>query len=381
LSVDGMQSRAAQRSHPLSTGEADGVSEWLHFDIHGRVGMRVAADAPTASQLSDMFAAFRTSASQPADITIASRQEPMLDPGYGEDEYEYTSSALRMVHSDVQVVADGEGFRAHGRREMLTTVLPLVDRVAAQRGAAMIHAATCDFRGHGVALPAWGGVGKTSTIAKLLKIEGVGFMGDDWAFLGVDGELLGYAKPMFIKPHHRPIYPHLFDNHSKPLIPSRLSRPVARFTTLVHPAVTRYPRIAAASRRWSPEHMMVTPQRALPGAIISRQAPLAAAIFVERYGGSQTRLEMRDRRWMVSRMVGNFNIEMPHHSQQLVAAMGAVGLLPLERAYAEKAAVLDQGLGDCPTMILQVPREMSADEASDSIVEHLRGILGDLNVL
>src|SRR3712207_7723732 len=63
-----------------------------------------------------------------------------------------------------------------------------------------------------------------------------------------DGRLLGYAKPMFIKPHHREIYPHLFERRRKPLVPSRLSRPVSRFTSLVHPVVTQYPRDRKSTR-------------------------------------------------------------------------------------------------------------------------------------
>ena len=41
-------------------------------------------------------------------------------------------------------------------------------------------AATVSIDGDGVALPAAGGVGKTSTIAKLMRCPGVGFMGDDY---------------------------------------------------------------------------------------------------------------------------------------------------------------------------------------------------------
>ena len=130
----------------------------------------------------------------------------------------------------------------------------------------MIHAATMAYRGHAIALPAAGGTGKTSTAAKLMRREGWSFMGDDWAFLAEDAMLLGYAKPMFIKPHHRAIYPHLFEGVRKPLVPSRLSSSVGRLTTVVHPYVIRYPRLADFSRRWSPEHRMVDAGDRVPRA-------------------------------------------------------------------------------------------------------------------
>jgi hypothetical protein len=224
-------------------------------------------------------------------------------------------------------------------------------------------------------MPAWGGVGKTSTIAKLLRVDGVSFMGDDWAFLTGDGQLLGFAKPMFIKPHHRPIYPHLFTRRRKPLVPSALSRPIAELTTVVHPLVTQFPRLAGFVRRWSPEHMMVRPEVALPDASIATSAPLAAAVFVERFEGRDAVLTGQDTRWMVTRLVGNFHSELARHSRDLITALAATGLMPAEEFHAQKAAVLARALHGKPSFLLRVPVSFTADQASDVIVEHLLGVL------
>jgi hypothetical protein len=351
------------------------MTDWIEFDFHGRATMRVDRQAPTASLMEEMFAPFLASGVGRADLTITEAMEPMAEAGYGEEIYRYSEDMVYLNGTNVQIVRDGDGFRLHGSRELLVSALPLIDRILVTRGTAWIHAATVDYRGHGVCLPAWGGVGKTSTIAKLLRIEGVAFMGDDWAFLDRGGELLGYAKPMSIKPHHRPIYPHLFKGVHKPLVPKRLSKRIGDLTTLVHPLVTQYPALARLSRRYSPEHMMVTPRQAFPHASFSTRAPLAITIFVERYGGSRTVLEERDRGWMVSRMIGNFHAEIKHHSQDVITALGATGIVPIEQAFIEKAAVIDQALAGKPTFLLQVPKALSADEASDVIVEQLQRAL------
>jgi hypothetical protein len=264
---------------------------------------------------------------------------------------------------------------------MLTTVLPLVDRVATTRGAAMIHAAYVDYQGHGVCMPAWGGVGKTSTVAKLLKLADVNFMGDDWGFLSDDGRLLGYAKPMFIKPHHRPIYPHLFAEKRKPLVPSQLSRPIARLTTVVHPLVTQYPRLAGMTRKWSPEHMMHTPQEAFPDARVSTNVRLDILMFVERFNASHVSLRHTDEAWMVSRLIGNFHTEMSLHSREVVVALGATGLVPIEQFFADKREVLSRAVAGKPTYLLRVPASYPADQASDVIVEHLQKAMADAGVI
>jgi hypothetical protein len=199
-------------------------------------------------------------------------------------------------------------------------------------------------------------------------------MGDDWAFVSAGGELLGFAKPMFIKPHHSTIYPHLFQRMRKPLVPKRLSRPVGRLTTVVHPFVVRYPRLAATIRRWSPEHMMVPPREALGGSPIVRSAPLSAAVFIERYDGGGPRLSELHPAMMAARMLGNFHIEMTTHSREVLNLLGATGLIPLQDIFADKATIIGKALQDVPTFLLQVPVSYGADHASDVIVDQLAAV-------
>ena len=360
-----------------STGSADERS-WLNFDVHGLAGIRVQSDAPTARQLSTMLACFATGRRVRDDIVVTPVHEPMPEAGWVEREFGYTEQAVLFPEERVQVVKAPNAWRIHGSGELLTALVPVLDRCMTERGAAMIHAATISFRGHGIALPAAGGTGKTSTMAKLMKRPEFGFMGDDWAFVTGDGTMLGFEKPMFIKPHHRPIYPHLFSGTRKPLVPRALSRPVGKLTTLVHPTIIRYPHLADVVRRWSPEHRMVAPRKALPGATFTPTAPLAAAIYIERYDGAATRLVERSQAWMVDRMIGNFHIEMAGFSQHVVAAMAASNVVPAFRHFSEKAALLSNALQDLPCMVLRVPRVYSADTASDDIVAVLTDLLPSL---
>lgn len=356
------------------------MSDWIEFNIHDRASMRVAADAPTAPLFQEMFAPFRTTGLAQHDLTIRGTLEPLVDAAHGEAEYRYTTTALHLLATNVQIILDEDGFRLNGARELLVSALPLLDRIVVTRGAAMIHAATVAYHGQGIALPAWGGTGKTSTIAKLMKRDGVAFMGDDWAFVSDSGQLLGYAKPMFIKPHHRPIYPHLFRNKRKPLAPSRFSRPLGQLATFVHPVITRYPRLAGMTRRWSPEHLIVTPRAAFPHAPIATSVPLATVIFVERFDGNQPLCEERDTAWMVSRLLGNFHAEISRQSQEVITALGATGLVPLERTFSEKAAVLERALTGKPVFLLQVPHALTPDQASDVIVARLHHTLARVGI-
>jgi len=346
--------------------------------MHGLVRMGVRMDAPTAAQTATMFAGFRADATTAAvdgfDLTVTGDFDTITGVAFAEEEFAYRPDAILVRTPKLQILRDGSRFRLNGGGELLTTILPLIDRLMVERGAAMIHAATVTIDGKGIALPAAGGVGKTSTIAKLAKIPGMGFLGDDWAFLTSTGQVLGFAKPMFIRSHHRPIFPHLFTGRRKPLVPRSLSRPLGRLTTIVHPFIVEHPNVAAVVRRWSPEHKMVPPHKALPDVPIVERAPLSASVYLERHDGTAAELRDLPRADIVARMLGNFHSEMPLHSREVVNLLGTVGMVPLDRIFAEKARVLEEALTGVPTFLLQVPREWSADRASDAIVDELASV-------
>lgn len=356
--------------------------DWYKFNIHNLATFRVTRTAPTASLFTDMFHPFLTEdLIDHFDLTITKNFEPLIDGAYGEahgeSDFYYNNTGIYLKTPDIQIFVDEDGFRLHGKSELLVTALPLIDRIMVKHDTAMIHALTVEYQGHGLCMPAWGGAGKTTTMAKLMKMDGFAFMGDDWAFLTESGDLLGYHKPMFIKPYHHSIYPHLFEKTHKPLVPVSLSKYIHQITTLVHPLVSRYPRLAQISRNLSPEHMMVTPQKAFPDARFSVKAPLAACMFVERFQGDsdEPQFEEKSTDWMVTKLIGNFNAEMTRPSRLVMTALGAAGLVPIEQFFTDKANCLHKSISGKPCFYLRVPQKFPPDQASTIICAYIQNVL------
>jgi hypothetical protein len=205
--------------------------------------------------------------------------------------------------------------------------------------------------------------------------RGDAFLADDWCFLSAEGDVLGYAKPLFVRAHHRALLPHLFAESRKPLASGTLARPLAGVATAVHPAIAGRPQIARVARRWSPEHMIVPVAEALPGAAIATAAPLSATIFVERRDDARARLEPRDADWMATRLIGSFHAELPRGARDLLTALGAVGLLSLDRFFADKAGVLARALERRPAYLLSVPRALAAEAAADAIASAVDAVI------
>ena len=344
---------------------------WLEFDVHGYASVRVAGSAPSAAIFREIFEPFSAEGLQSFDLTITKSSKPMSEPAYAEDRYFYTSTEVYLRTARTQIALEGNGaLQLSGKGELLTSALPLLDLILARRGAAMIHAATFEYKGCGIALPAWGGTGKTSALAGLLIGAEVGsFMGDDWAFVDEDARLLGFAKPIFIKAHHRLVYPQLFAGRRKLMVPAALSGLMGTLATAAHPTVSRFPRLAAFSRRWSPEHMMVKPAQAFERISIS--APLGAVIFMERFTGDDVTLERRGSEWMTSRLIGNFYAEMSAPSRQVLTALGATALVPLPEPFARKQALLARALNGKPVFLLRIPGSMPSHVASVQIAKQV----------
>lgn len=363
------------------TTTAASSSDWVEFDIHGICAFRVERKSGISALFMDLFKPFLSQGLDRFDLTISEEFEPLINGAYGEahgeSDFLYNEQGVYLENPNVQIFVDENGFRIHGKGELLVIALPLIDWMMVQRGAAMLHAMTVEYKGFGICMPAWGGSGKTSTMSKLIKTPGFAFMGDDWTFLSHRGELLGFAKPMFMKPYHRTLYPHLFKKVHKPLVPNFLSKPIHSLTTRVHPYITRVPKLAQFVRKWSPEHMMVQPEQAFPGTTISKGAPLAASLFVERIETHSTEPQFyrKDAQWLTTKLIGNYFSELPRYSRLVMTTLGAAGLLPIEQSFREKEAIILEALSGKPAFYLRIPKSLNPDQASDIIVEKIKEVV------
>ena len=85
------------------------------FDLHGCLGIRVAADSPAAPQLRTMLACFLTDEPVPADIVVTAPLEPLPEAGNLEDELSYSANGVTFHDTGVQVIRDRQHYRIHGR--------------------------------------------------------------------------------------------------------------------------------------------------------------------------------------------------------------------------------------------------------------------------
>ena len=351
------------------------TGSWRHYDVHGLLGVRVRNSTPSAEQLDNVLAPFATRDSVPADLVVTGDRELLHEATDVDGVLRFTDDTVELVRDRVQVQRTESGFKVCGPGQLLDAVTAVLDVQAVERGAAMFRGVTVAFQGAGVAMPATRGSWRSTTIAKLMKHPGYSFMGDDWAFVKNDSEQLGFAKPMSIEPGHQRMYPHLYEEAGKSLIPAGLSAPVRRMTTAAHPYIVRQPRLANLARRWSPDRSLVSAGTALPDTLITDRAALELSIFVERYDGARTTVTQCHADSMVDRMMGNYQFEMPRASRDVVNAMDAALIVSAHRNASRKTAILRQALELSPCYVVRVPSALTDDDASDDLIYQVEELI------
>jgi hypothetical protein len=350
-------------------------SEWLYFNIHDLVKMRISASHPCAYSIKDSYECFQVDHAADCDLTLS---EHMLMPSECSDAsgtYTFTHSCTRINKFMVDVASYEDKLFLSGKRDLLPFIGPLVELKALDRGATFIHCASMAIDNNGILMPAWGGTGKTSAAIELLKLQGSAFMGDDYAIIRDDGTLLAYPKPFFIYPYHKNLFPHLFKNKPKFIIPTWFGKPMAMIRQAVRPLIMSFPRLESICRRLTPEHMKVKARQALPSAEFAEKAPLKLILFIERYSGSKSQLDQIDPILARHRVIGNYYFEGGVLSQDLVLGCGATGLFGLEDWFGKMGDVIDEVFGKFPIYRLRIP-PMDPDSTGKAIASCVKELLG-----
>lgn len=333
--------------------------DWLDFDIHGVLGLRVSRSAPASERLHAVLGEFAVDHEVAEDVLVRGELEHMLDAVVMEDDVVHNASAVHFRRRRLQVVADGARYRLNGSGDLDVALLAVLDLATPSRDAAIVHAASISYHGCAIALPAARGVDMSGVVASLAGRPGYGVMGDEWALLSADGRLLAFGGPASTQ-DERSAYGSLVR--------------AAQARSVGTPVSKSLERLAEAVRRRRPRHVHpVAPPGRKP-----EEAPLLTVAFVERYEGARTRVVKRDRDWMVQRLLGDFTTQLPRASRDVLTCLAATSHLALGPFLEEKAGVVDAALADSSCFVVQVPSVYDAGVVSEELVRVVEDLLKTL---
>lgn len=88
----------------------------------------------------------------------------------------------------------------------------ILQMLLVQQNETFVHAAAISYRGNGILIPAFGGIGKTSFVSQALKKEGVKLLGDDLCIINTRGTMKAYSRPFCLYKYHKELFPEYYKN-------------------------------------------------------------------------------------------------------------------------------------------------------------------------
>ncbi|MEN8376774.1 MAG: hypothetical protein ABFS34_15205 [Gemmatimonadota bacterium] len=225
-------------------------------------------------------------------------------------------------------------------------------------GQSYVHASSFERDGRAVAVVAWGGVGKTSSMLKLVTESGWRFLSDDLALVDDEGVLWRTPKRLQV---------YAYNVEGQPELCGALMRgrsPVDRANWRLRARMLGPDRVR---RRVSAEQLL-GPDR------VAKQGRLSEALFMERADVAQVTCSPLDTEGLVRRAAATL-LRETQPMADLVAAMHSGGWTPvlpgIERFMEDTRAVLRRGFDGVPAHLVRVPLDAGPDQLADFLTEFL----------
>jgi hypothetical protein len=349
-------------------------TRWLYFNIHDLVGIRVAAGHASERSVRLVFGPFETESLDRIDLTLQYDPPDIGEHSLASESYLYTDRHVYIKNYRLHLVRHEHGFLLASKRDLLPFVYPIVQSVLLRKNHTFTHGAAIAINGRAILLPGWGGTGKTTAIACLLReVPGSGFLADDYTIVSADGRLLSFPKAFFVYPYHRNLFPHLFRGIHKPLVPQFLSGLLERVRTAIRPTIMAFPWLENIARRITPEHMQIPARTVLANGVFIKDALLDRVVFIERYSGTETIIDELTIPEAKRRLIGNWTYEQGRCARDLILGAGATAVIDLEHYYSQMASVLGMALRNRHVYRLRIgPKD--AKQTGQAIVDAVRQI-------
>ncbi len=227
-----------------------------------------------------------------------------------------------------------------------------------EKDASYLHASTCCRDGRAIALVAWGGIGKTTSVLKLVTDDGWQYLSDDLGLIDGDGQVWRTPRRLQIYAYNVAGQPDLFDR----VMGGR--GPVDRVNwhwRLFRFGAKRVRRRIGAEELFGPE-------------LVGESAPLDKAIFLERADVDKMEWTELNADELAHRSATILIDELNTLTDVAVAAESHgvdVGIPGVETMRASSRDILKRAFADIPAHLLRIPVDADPDALAAALREKI----------
>ena len=245
-------------------------------------------------------------------------------------------------------------------------------------GCTWIHGAALEKNDGAILMPARGGVGKTATVVNMVRKHGWRLLGDDLEILDSNNNSVHpFLKHFYIYGYHKNLFPELFENNreKKPISNQYISKMVSKMIPTVKGVLKKYPTLLETARKLNPQSIKVSPKK-----IFDKEQLSDGAKYIEKVIWLE-RVKKRDINYfectpenVASRAAAITLTELTYGKMNMnlhLWAMCCSEILNYNEIYPKIYEIILNCIKDAKTGILEIPEEVSVDELSEIVYQHV----------
>lgn len=258
-----------------------------YYNIHNIVGIEVGGGYKWNKTLIVDIPMFRSNADEykkiKSKLTISYKSELKLANAYEVVPDLFINRQTNQFYDKKYgaiISKTNDGYNITCNQECNEWMMILLEYLLLENHATLIHSAGVVKDGKAYIYPSWGGVGKTASIAKLIRNEDYKLLGDDLTILKNDGTVYAFPKKFVLYAYHKQLFSDVMQD--KALISGKASGLASKAIPSVKKLLRHFPGLLAWARRHNPQSKRVSPYEIFGEDAIAVSGKLAAVTWLER---------------------------------------------------------------------------------------------------
>lgn len=237
-----------------------------------------------------------------------------------------------------------------------------------KEGYSFIHAAAVSKEMEAIVLPSWGGVGKTASVAKLIK-QGYKLLGDDLNIIAENGNIYGFPKKFVLYFYHKELFPEVF-NKKELKCNSVLNNFYTKIIPTVKEILRKFPTILAYARKHNPQSMKISPTEIFGKEKIEKNSQIKQIIWIERTKNKNqcTKCETKE---LAMKAVSVTINEIFNENINAILIMCGFNIVKYEDIFEKMYKIYENALKGKIANKLEVPMEKNVSCVAEEVMKNI----------
>ena len=284
---------------------------------------------------------------------------------YGCDQYIYDSKKGAKIYFE-----DENNCIIETNQEINEWLVIMLQIILLKNEYSFIHAAAVSKEKRALLMPSWGGVGKTASVAKLVK-QNYKILGDDLNIIGNNGEIYPFPKKFILYFYHKELFPEVFKKQS-PKCNSTLNK----FYSMIIPTVKRilrhFPSILSFMRKHNPQSMKVSPIEIFGKEAISKKSEIKQIMWIERIKGETNISEKISSNEIASKAVAVTMNEIFNENVNAILIMCGFFQIKYEDIFKKMHEIYINAFDNAITSKLSVSEDAHVSVVADEVIKNIK---------